>query len=116
MIVRPTALHFFGFFAASIVFDMLAFLSGYNRLFERRLVGSVILFMISVFSAAIAGLVIGSFLMAPSALMQWGGVLGWAGLHAVGGIIGGILGITIMNALNIRGFTPRIGLKNRSRS
>ena len=111
LIVRPTALQFFGFLAASIVFDILAFVSGYERLFEEKLVGSIILFMISVSSAAFAGLVIGSFFMAQPALTQWGGVLGWAGLHAVGGIIGGSIGITIMTALSIRGLTPRIGVK-----
>lgn len=108
MMVRPTALHFFGFFAASILFDILSFAIGYNRLFEKRFFGSVILFIISVLSAAFAGSIIGSFFMVPSALMQWGGILGWAGLHAVGGIIGGFIGITIMNALSTRGFTPRM--------
>ena len=110
MIVRPTGLHFFGFFAASILFDILSFVSGYNHLFEKRLFGSVILFIISVLSATSAGLMIGYFFMVPSALIQWGGVLGWAGLHAEG-IIGGFIGITIMNALSIRGLTPRIGAK-----
>ena len=111
LIVRPTALQFFGFFAASILFDVLSFMSGYNRLFEKRFLGSAMLFIISVLSATFAGLVIASFFMVPQALTQWGGVLGWAGLHAVGGIIGGILGITLMNALSTRGLTPRIGLK-----
>ena len=116
LIVRPTALHFFGFLAASVVFDLLAFASGYNRLFERRFTGSIILFTISVTSAAFAGLVIGSFFLAPSVLTQWGGVLVWSGLHAVGGVIGGAIGVTIMNALSIRGLTPRIGLKKEGRS
>ncbi|UCH31572.1 MAG: hypothetical protein JSV05_08795 [Candidatus Bathyarchaeota archaeon] len=106
LIGRPTALHFFGFFAASILFDMLTFLSGYKRLFEKRLGGSIILFLTSVFSAAFAGLIIGSFFMEPPALAQWGGVLSWAGLHAMGGVIGGAIGVTIMNALTTRGFTP----------
>lgn len=111
IIVRPAALHFFGFLAASVVFDILAFVSGYDRLFEKRLTGSIILFIISVVSAAFAGLVIGSFFMASPALAQWGGVLGWSGLHAIGGIIGGVIGITLINALSVRGLTPRIGLK-----
>jgi uncharacterized membrane protein len=114
MIVRPYALHFFGFLSASIVFDILAFLSGYDRLFEKRHVGSIALFTISVVSAAFAGLVIGLFFMPSPALVQWGGVLGWAGLHATGGIIGGAIGLTIMNALNIRGLTPRIESKNKT--
>lgn len=113
MIARPTALHFFGFLAASVVFDILAFISGYNHLFEERLTGSIILFIISVISAAFAGLVIGSFFMVPQALTQWGGVLGWSGLHAVGGVIGGAIGVTIMNALSVRGLTPKIGLKKK---
>ncbi len=111
MIGRPGALHFFGFLAASIVFDILTFGVGYNRLFKKRLTSSVILFMVSVVSAAFAGLVIGSFFMAPPALTQWGGILGWSGLHAVGGIIGGAIGVALMNALSVRGLTPRIGLK-----
>ena len=84
MIARPTALHFLGFFAAAIIFDILAFVSGYSRLFEKRFIGSIGLFTISVVSASFAGLVIGSFFMPTSALIQWGGVLGWAGIHAVG--------------------------------
>ena len=103
--VRPTAMHFLGFTAASIVFDLLSFTSGYNRLFKQRIVGSIILTIISIISAAIAGVIIGTFFMAPKALQRWGGVLGWAGLHAIGGIIGGIVGISIMNALAIRGIT-----------
>jgi hypothetical protein len=103
ILVRPTAFHFFGFFAASIMFDILAFFSGYNRLFEKRLYGSVSLFTISVLSAAVAGLIIGSFFMETVALNRWGGVLVWSGLHVVGGAIGGAIGVSLMNALIIRG-------------
>jgi hypothetical protein len=104
MIVRPAALQFFGFLAASILFDVLTFASGYDLIFKKKLIGSIILFVISVISATFAGLIIGSFFMVPAALIQWGGVLGWSGLHAIGGVIGGAIGITIINALNIRGF------------
>lgn len=107
MIVRPTALHFLGFFAASIAFDILTFLSRYEKLFKERIVGSIALFIISVFSAGFAGLVIGTFFMLPQALVQWGGVVGWVGLHAVGGVFGGAIGIMIINALSLRGVTPR---------
>ena len=100
---RPTAMHFLGFMAASVVFDVLSFASGYERLFKRRAFGSAILIVISIVSAAAAGLIIGSFFMAPMALQRWGGVLGWAGLHAVGGVIGGAVGVSLMNALSIRG-------------
>ena len=116
MIVRPTALHFFGFFAASIVFDVLAFFIGYKRLFEKRLLGSTSLFTISVLSAAVAGVIIGSFFMLPTALTRWGGVLGWAGLHAVGGVIGGAIGVTLMNALTARGITTKVEASKRIES
>ena len=108
MLVRPTALHFFGFFAASIVFDVLAFFIGYKRLFKKRLLGSISLFATSVFSAAVAGLIIGAFFMPPMALTKWGGVLGWAGLHATGGVIGGAMGVTLMNALIVRGIAIKV--------
>ena len=115
IMIRPTAFHFFGFLAASVVFDILVFLSGYNRIFKKRLVGSTVLFIISVFSAAVAGLMIGLFFMPSPALTQWGGVVGWAGLHAVGGVIGGTIGITLMNALSVRGLTPRAGFGDKLR-
>jgi hypothetical protein len=108
LVFRPTALHFFGFFAASIMFDVLAFFLGYGRMFERKLLGSIGLFVISVLSAAVAGLIIGYFFMAPAVLVSWGGVLGWGGLHAIGGVIGGAIGVSLINALIVRGVTPGI--------
>jgi len=104
---RPTAYHFFGFTAASIVFDVLAFSIGYRRLFEKRILGSIILFTISVFSAAIAGLIIGAFFLVPAILQRWGGILAWAGLHAVGGVIGGTAGVFLINGLTARGVTAK---------
>jgi len=108
MLLRPTALHFFGFFAASIVFDAIVFFGGYNRIFEKRLLGALFLFITSVLSAAVAGLIIGAFFMTSTVLQRWGGVLSWAGLHAIGGVIGGIIGISLTNALTARGVTPKV--------
>ncbi len=99
----PTAIHFLGFTAASIAFDVLTFLVGYKRMFAKRLLGSISLFAISVLSAAVAGLLIATFFMTPAALQNWGGVAGWAGLHAVGGVLGGAIGVALMNALALRG-------------
>ena len=101
--MRPTAIFFLGFTVASIVFDVISFISGYNRLFKQRILGSTLLIIISIVSAAVAGIIIGTFFMSPTSLQRWGGVLGWAGLHAIGGIIGGIVGVSLMNALTIRG-------------
>ena len=58
---------------------------------------------VSVLSAAVAGLIIGTFFMAAPALANWGGILGWAGLHSVGGIIGGVIGIVLVTGLDARG-------------
>ena len=54
--------------------------------------------------------------MPPPALTQWGGVVGWAGLHAIGGVIGGIIGLTIMDALSVRGLNPSVGLRDQLRT
>lgn len=106
-IFRPDAFHFFGFTAASIVFDVVASLIGYGRLFQKRSLGSIVLFALSVFSAAVAGLIIGVFFIEPAALGRWGGIPVWSGLHAAGGAIGGAVGASLMNALSARGITAK---------
>lgn len=100
---RPGALYFLGFTAASVLFDVLTALVGYKNVFKKQLLGMATLFSISVFSAATAGLIIGAFFMPAQALVRWGGVLGWAGLHAVGGVLGGALGVSLTSALIARG-------------
>jgi hypothetical protein len=42
--------------------------------------------------------------MAPSALVSWGGILGWAVLHAIGCIIDGFIGAMMVTGLVARGF------------
>jgi hypothetical protein len=104
---RPDAFFFLGFTAASFVFDMLTRLIGYKNCLERPVIGTVSLVLISVFSAAVAGSIIGLFFMSVPALASWGGVLGWAALHAVGGLIGGFIGAPLVTALTKRGIpTP----------
>ena len=100
---RPDTVFFLGFTVASFVFDALARLVGYRNLFEKALTGTVSLVLISVISAAVAGSIIGSFFMSAVALAGVGGVLGWAALHAVGGVIGGVIGAPLATALTKRG-------------
>jgi hypothetical protein len=102
-VFNPGGVHFLGFTAASIVFDVTAKLIGYDRVFKNSLFPAVSMLSISVLSAAVAGLIIGTFFMAAPALAAWGGVLGWAGLHAVGGVIGGFIGVTLVTGLAARG-------------
>ena len=102
-IFNPGGVHFLGFTVASIVFDITAKLIGYDRCFKKLIFTTISMLSVSVLSAAVAGLIIGTFFMAAPALANWGGVLGWAGLHAVGGIIGGVIGIVLVTGLDARG-------------
>jgi len=102
-IINPGGVHFLGFTVASIVFDTTAKLIGYDRCFKKPLSAAVSMLSNSVLSAAVAGIIIGTFFMAAPALAAWGGVLGWAGLHAVGGVIGGFIGIALVTSLAARG-------------
>jgi len=99
---NPGGTHFLGFTAASIVFDLAARLVGYENSFRKPIFSIASMVPISTLSAAIAGYIIGTFFMVAPALERWGGVLGWAALHAVGGIIGGAIGAVLVNALASR--------------
>ncbi len=102
-IFNPYGVHFLGFLAASIGFDVTAKLIGYDRSFRNSLFSTASMLPVSVLSAAIAGLIIGTFFMEAPALARWSGILGWAGLHAVGGVIGGFIGIALVSGLSARG-------------
>lgn len=95
-------IQFLGFTAASIFFDLSTVIIGYNRTFKKPAFTSASMMTISVASAALAGYIIGSLFMATPALVNWGGVLGWAGLHAIGGVMGGAIGVFLITALNNR--------------
>ncbi len=101
-VLNPQAFIFLGFTAAAFVFDAAGALAGYNNLFTKLRVTTLATVGISTLSAAVAGTIIGAFFMAGSALQQAGGVLGWAGLHAVGGIVGGFIGASLVWALAVR--------------
>lgn len=109
-ILRPTAFHFLGFTAASIVFDLSTAAVGYRSLLERRLIGPVLLVSLSILSAFVAGLIIGGFFMAPGLISSaYGGLILFAALHGLGGLIGGIIGVSIIGGLRARG----IGIQKR---
>ena len=110
-IIVPTGIQFLGFTAASIFFDAAISLAGYNRAFTKKSHTITTIMVFSITSAALAGYLIGTFFMALPAMTQWGGVLGWAGLHSIGGIIGGAIGSFLIIALNARKILPQ-GLQN----
>jgi len=106
-ILRPGALHFLGFTAASVVFDVATYIAGYDKL-SRRGLGSALLVAASIISTFIAGLIIGSLFMNPIFLSKrYGGVLFFALLHAAGGVIGGLLGAAIVAGAEVRGVIPK---------
>ena len=98
-IFNPGGIHFLGFTVASIFFDLLVKLIGYNNIFKKPVNVIATMMPISIFSATLAGYIIGTFFMAAPALTIWGGVLGWAGLHAAGGVLGGLIGTLLVIAL-----------------
>ena len=102
-VFNPGGAHFLGFTAASIIFDVATKLIGYDRSFKNSLFATASMLPVSVLSAAAAGLIIGTFFMATPALARWGGILGWGGLHAVGGVIGGFIGNALVASLAARG-------------
>lgn len=102
-IFNPAGVHFLGFTVAGIVYDFLAKLMGYKRAFNSISRTTTLIVLNSVLSAAVAGLIIGSFLMPPEALVRWGGALGWSALHVAGGLIGGLIGAASIAALVRRG-------------
>lgn len=101
--INPTAFQMVGFVTATIVFDIVTKLLTYERLFRDFTVGAAVLVAISVLCAALAGIIIGAFFMGYTALSA---VLIWGGLHAIGGLIGGTIGVVIVKALMIRHVRP----------
>ena len=88
-----------GFMAASILFDILTRTIGYSNCFEKPLPSTISIISFSTICAGAAGLIIGSIFMN---LNPIGIVITFAATHAVGGIIGGIFGLTLVNALKTR--------------
>lgn len=101
LIVRPDALHMFGFVIASLVFDIFTRVIGYGNSLDKVVRSIISLISFSTISAGIAGLIIASFFLEfPVALNVF------AGLHAIGGFIGGTIGVVLIRALTARGVIP----------
>jgi hypothetical protein len=99
-------IHFLGFTVASIFFDLATRLIGYDNSFKKPAFAIISMMMFSIISSALAGYIIGTFFMAGPGIVNWGGVIGWAGLHTVGGVIGGIIGTFLILALTNRTVMP----------
>jgi hypothetical protein len=100
-----TGMQLLGFLAASVFFDVVVAVIGYGRAFQKPAYTGVSMMVVSIASAAVAGAVIGALFMSGGALARWGGVAGWAGLHMIGGVIGGVIGTALVLALKKRKVT-----------
>lgn len=95
--------HFLGFTVVAVFFDVVIAVIGYDRAFNKPANTVVTMMIVAIASAAFAGAIIGAvFMVGVPLLAQWGGVAGWAGLHMIGGVIGGIIGTTLVLALKKR--------------
>jgi len=97
--LQPNAFQMIGFAAASILFDVLTKVIGYSNSFDKPASSSIILLSFSTMCAFIAGLIIGSIVMKLPTIL---GILTFAELHAIGGLIGGVIGLVLINALKTR--------------
>ena len=105
LMLRPGAFQMLGFIVASILFDVFTRAVGYRNCFESGLRGSLILVLFSTLCAGAAGSIIGIFFMGFNTATA---ILAFAGLHAVGGIIGGVIGSILVGALTRRKVLPSI--------
>ena len=105
LMLNPSATHFFGFTTASVVFDILTRLIGYQNCLEKPILSVISLLFTSITSTAIAGIVIGNLFMNPA---PFGGVAFFSVLHATGGVIGGTIGVVLIKALSTRISLPKV--------
>jgi membrane associated rhomboid family serine protease len=72
-------------------------------MFNKPLLGSIATVLISTACAALAGLIIGALFMS---FVTFPAILAFAGLHAIGGLIGGLVGAGIITTLKARRIEP----------
>lgn len=109
LLLRPSAPHFIGFTAASVVFDGLSWLIGYRRMFAQPISSLVGVIVLSVVSGGVAGFIIGHLFMDSAIIVNvYGTPFIFAGLHAFGGLIGGFLGFLLIEAIQLRGVFPHV--------
>jgi len=104
-IMRPTAIHFLGFTIASMLFDAATFLAGYRRLFSGA-AGLAALVAIGIASTWVAGLVIGSAFSPDISKGGASSIIAFSILHAAGGLIGGLVAVSLIGALKARKVEP----------
>lgn len=97
--LQPTAFQMLGFMVSSILFDVATRLVGYGNCFNKPLISALSLVSFSTMCAWIAGLVIGGIVMKLQPILA---IFTFSGLHAIGGFIGGVIGLILVNGLKAR--------------
>jgi hypothetical protein len=98
--LRPEYLYFIGYTASSVAFDALTWAVGYQRCLGKGWVNSIILIAISVSISLVVGVTIDSLLITNKSIhMTFGQVTFFTALHCIGGLIGGLLGVTTIRTL-----------------
>lgn len=106
--LSPGSIHFLGFTAASIVFDIVMRLPGYGVSLDKGVKGAALTLATSLLSTLVAGVIIGTSFMAPAIISNaYGGVAFFALLHGAGGLVGGLLGIVFIRSLESRHVVPK---------
>ncbi len=102
-IMNPGGVQFLGFTGASFVFEAFTLVLGYDRILNSNVTGRSLLLLSSFTSTTVAGVIIGTFFMAPAFLSSaFGGVAFFAALHGAGGLVGGVIGVIIVEGLEKR--------------
>ena len=94
---------FLGFTVASVAFDVVTRAVGYGNLFSKPYVGHGLMIFLAAASASVAGFIIGPLFMSMQVLP---GIVTFAGLHALGGVLGGLVGVSLVKALKARRVLP----------
>ena len=106
-IMNPGGMTFLGFTGATFVFEAMVMLIGHKRLLDNGFTGWGLLLLASIAATATAGVIIGTFFMNPNFLaVTFGGLMVFSGIHAMGGVIGSVLGALVIKALKTRNIYP----------
>jgi hypothetical protein len=105
LVLRPGAFQMVGFLAASIVFDVITKAIGYETLFTGKRKNEIPFIPISMISSALGGVIISILVMNQKTFTA---IISFASLHVIGGIIGAIIGIILVNSLIVRSVKPTL--------
>ncbi len=106
-IMNPGGITFLGFTGATFVFEALVMVIGHKRILENGYTGWGLLLFASVAATATAGVIIGTFFMNPNFLAAtFGGLIMFSAIHGAGGIIGSVLGVLVIKAMEARNINP----------